>query len=371
MDRARPAVRSRRTRPRGAGLVVAVTGATGPVGAATVRLLLAHPDVRRVVALADERGPEDADWAVLDVTDPAIVGRLEGCEVVVHAALDLSVGGDAAARSRTNVRGTQTVLTAAPAARVRRVVLLSSAMVYGARADNPVPLDEDAPLGAVPDGAVVADLLEIEALAARAPRAHAGLQVEVVRPAALVGPGVDTAMTRHFESPRLLVLRGSVPHWQFCHVEDAAAALVATALGTVRGPVTVGAEGWLGEDEVEALSGRARLELPAAMAYGTAERLHRLGLTPAPASDLHYVAHPWVVPATRLRSTGWRPAYDNLAAFQVLLEEVAGRHALAARRIGKRETATLAAAGAAGAAGATVAVLSTAAIVRRARRRRR
>jgi len=116
---------------------------------------------------------------------------------------------------------------------------------------------------------------------------------------------------------------------------------------------------------VEALSGRGRLELPAGMAYGTAERLHRLGLTPAPASDLHFLAHPWVVSSAALRATGWRPAYDNLTAFEVLLEEIAGRHAIASRRIGRRETASL------GAAGATVAVLGTAAIVRRARRRRR
>ena len=39
-----------------------------------------------------------------------------------------------------------------------------------------------------------------------------------------------------------------------------------------------------------------RIELPSALAFGTAERLHRLGVIPAPASDLQYVVHPWVVP---------------------------------------------------------------------------
>ena len=243
--------------------------------------------------------------------------------------------------------------------------MLSSAVVYGAHADNPVPLDEDAPLRATPDGSVVGDLLEIEDLAARAPDAHGGLSVTVVRPAIVVGANLDTVLTRHFESPRLLVLRGSQPRWQFCHVDDAADALVRAALGQVTGVVTVAADGWLDQREVEALSGRGRVELPAAMAHGTAERLHRLGLTPAPASELHYVTHPWVVPSTRLREAGWRPAYDNVTALQVLLDEIAGHHALVARRIGRRETATL------GAAGATVAVLGTAALVRRARKRRR
>ncbi len=48
------------------------------------------------------------------------------------------------------MRGTQTVLTAAAAAGVRRVVLFTSAMVYGALPDNDVPFSEDAELRATP-----------------------------------------------------------------------------------------------------------------------------------------------------------------------------------------------------------------------------
>ena len=106
----------------------------------------------------------------------------------MHLAVDTEIDGHDGARSELNVRGTQTVLTAAAASGVRRVVLCTSAMVYGASADNEVPLDEDAPLRAVPDGSLVCDLLEIERLARQAPRSHPGLKVTVVRPAAVVGP---------------------------------------------------------------------------------------------------------------------------------------------------------------------------------------
>ena len=71
-----------------------------------------------------------------------------------------------------------------------------------------------------------------------------------------------------------------------------------------------------------------RIELPASLAFGTAERLHRLGVIPAPASDLQYVVHPWVVPSTRLHEAGWRPAYDNVTALGLLLEQARGHHAL-------------------------------------------
>jgi nucleoside-diphosphate-sugar epimerase len=367
----------RGTGRRGGGSVVAVTGAASGVGALLTERLAAHDEVRKVIAVDDVRGEATGvTWRIVDVTSPTLVTRLSGVDTVVHLAIDTGIerAGDSddaaqppttgAGSSGRNVRGTQAVLTAAAAAGVRRVVLCTSAMVYGALPDNPVPLEEDAPLRAEPDGALVAELLEIEELAARAPRAHPGLSVTVVRPAVLVGPGIDSLLTRHFEAPRLLVLRGTHPRWQFCHVDDLASALELAALGAVEGVVTVGCEGWLDQEQVERLSGIRRIELPSTLAFGTAERLHRLGVVPAPASDLQYVVHPWVVPSTRLRAAGWRPAYDNETALGALLEQVSGHHAVAARRLGRKD-ATL------GAAGAAVAVVGTAAMVRRARRRRR
>lgn len=354
-----------RARRNSDGRTVAVIGAATGVGRLLAARLAVGPEVRRVVAVDRERGDVDGvTWRVIDHTDPALVSRLTGCDTVVHAAVDLGVAADTAERGRRNLRGTQTVLTASAAAGVRRVVVVTSAMVYGAADDNPVPLPDDAPLRATPDGGLISDLLEIEDLCARSERSHPAMAVTVVRPAMVVGPGVDTVLTRHFEAPRLVLLRGSKPHWQFCHLDDLASALEEVVSGDVDGPVTVACEGWMAQEEVEALSGLGRMELPGNLALGTAERLHRLGLTPASASELHYLTKPWVVSSERLRSLGWRPAFDNATALQVLLAEVEGRHTVASRRIGKRETATLGAA-------AGVAVLGTAAAVRRARKRRR
>ena len=123
----------------------------------------------------------------------------------------------------------------------------------------------------------------------------------MLRPAALVGPGVDTVVTRHFEAPRLLTVKGCAPRWQFCHVDDLVSALELAALGAVAGVVAVGCDGWLEQEQVEEISGLRRFELPAGLTFGTAQRLHRLGITPAPATDLHYVVYPWVVDCAALR----------------------------------------------------------------------
>ena len=242
--------------------------------------LAASTRVGRVVAIDDHRGDATGvTWRVVDVRDPALAGRLSGVDVVVHTDIDLAPDSDHRARRAYNVRGAQTVLTAAAAGRVGRVVLVTSAMVYGARPDNPVPLDEAAPLRAEADGSVVGDLLEIEHLAQRSPRTNPGMAISVVRPAALVGEGIDTLVTRHFEAPRLLAVKGCAARWQFCHVDDLVSALELAASGEVTGQFAVGCDGWLEQAEVEELSGLRRIELP-----GRPDATHRA----APAPGGHY-----------------------------------------------------------------------------------
>ncbi len=322
---ARP-VRSERSDVRRQTMpVVAVTGAAGGIGYALTARLAASPKVRRVIAIDGQRGDiAGVTWRVADVRDPALAGRLVGVDVVVHADLDLAPDSDARQRRAFNVRGAQTVLTAAAAGRVGRVVLLSSAMAYGARPDNPVPLAEDAPLAAEADSSVAGDLLEIEQLARRSPRANPGMAVTVVRPAALVGDGVDTLVTRHFEAPRLLAVKGCAPRWQFCHVDDLTAAIELAVGGGVDGQFAVGCDGWLEQDAVEQISGLKSIELPARLTFGAAQRLHRLGVTPAPAIDLRYMVYPWVVDCAALRAAGWRPRFGNSEALRVLLDQRQG-----------------------------------------------
>ena len=366
-DDVRPG-RSPRRRARRGAPVVAVTGAAGAVGERVAEALTRAPDdIRRVVGVDDRRGAAaGVHWRVADVTSPSVADKLAGVDVVVHLAggsdLEAALATDASRRRAREVRSAQAVLTASAAVGVRHVVVVTSAMVYGALADAPVPLAEDAPLLAPPDAGLVGDLLEVERLVAVAARSHPGLALSVLRPAALVGPGIDTVVTRHFEAPRLLTVREKATVWQFCHVDDLASAVVRVVLDRLTGALTVGSEGFLTQATVEEVSGMRRLELPSSLAFATAERLHRVGVLPMPASDLAFVVHPWVVPSTRLRDAGWRPAYDNETCLGVLLDGLGGRRAVAGRRVERKDAAL-------GAAGAAVAVVGTAAVWRQARTR--
>lgn len=356
------------------GLVVAVTGAATGVGRTLVERLLAavgSGEVAQVVAIDETRGDLDGPvWREGDVCDPRLADRLTGVDVLVHAADDRSLETAPRQRRTRNTLAARTVLTAAAAKRVPRAVLVTSTMVYGADPANPVPLQEDAPLIPEAGASLVSDFTEIEELAVLARRAHPGLSVTVVRPAPLVGPGLDTLLTRHFAAPRLLTVKGSAQAWQFCHVDDLADALRFVVVGRLDGKdgaIAVGCDGSLGQAEVEEIAELRSFEVPANLAFGATQRLHRLGITPAPSSELKFLVYPCVVDCATLRGAGWRPSFDNEEALRALLESRTGKHALVGRTVGRKEVTITAAS----AAGAAIAAIGTAATVRYLRKRRK
>ena len=143
-------VRRRRTRDQdrasGSGPVVAVTGAARGLGHALTVRLATSARVRRVIAIDDHRGEATGvTWRVVDVRHPALARRLGEVDVLVHTDLD-GAGADPARAGQA-----QRARHARPCSRRgrrggHRVILLSSAMVYGALPDNPVPIPDSAPL---------------------------------------------------------------------------------------------------------------------------------------------------------------------------------------------------------------------------------
>lgn len=132
---------------------ILVTGAAGLLGRFVVQELLAQGHAVR--GLDRRQGEADIEWHVGDVTSPGLVRpAMSGVDAVLHiAAIPNIWSGDGQTIMRVNLLGTYTVLDAAEAAGVGRVVFCSSDSVAGytvreGRMLPPhyAPLDLDHPL---------------------------------------------------------------------------------------------------------------------------------------------------------------------------------------------------------------------------------
>jgi len=249
-------------------------------------------------------------------------------------------------------------------------VVVTSAMVCGASPGRPVirdgdPRDEVASTSPGVVGRIAAFERAFEAeLSTTDPDGH---RSTLLRCAALVGPGVDTLVTRHFEAPRLLVVRDAARDWQLLHVDDLVSAVRTTLAEGLTGVLTVGpvrgdgTADTLTSEEAAELAGKRLLTLPASTAFALAESLHRVGAVPAPPDELAFAVYPWTVEPAALVAAGWRSSWSSARGVGVLVEGLRSGLTLAGRRVGARDAAAL------GAAGAAVALLGTAAVWRQAR----
>ncbi|MET0219782.1 MAG: NAD(P)-dependent oxidoreductase [Tardiphaga sp.] len=110
---------------------ILVTGAAGLLGRHVVRDLLDHG--HQVRGLDRRRADEDIAWHVGDVTSPELVAEaVAGADAVMHiAAIPNIWSGDGQTIMRVNLLGTYTVLDAAEAAGVKRIIFCSSDSVAG------------------------------------------------------------------------------------------------------------------------------------------------------------------------------------------------------------------------------------------------
>lgn len=304
--------------------------------------------------------------------------RFGGAHAVVaaahHSDFEVMIGRSVASRRHEAANRAEQIVIDACIAGVNHLVIVSTAMVAGAAPDRELIQDND-PRAIQPDG-YIGDVVEFEDsffAALEAVEESKRPALTILRPAAVAGPGLDTQVTRHFEAPRILVIKGVQKHWQFAHVSDIASAVQLVIDQQLYGALVVGAvketaNGFepdqLTPQQLADVSGMRTIEVTTEMAFSTASRLHRVGILPSPATDLEMAVYPWTVMPTTLLEHGWRSQVSSETCLREIVAQSSGRLGVAGRRVGARDAAAL------GAAGAAVAMISTAAIWRQARGQR-
>lgn len=319
---------------------VVVTGADSALGRAVLTRLTERG---HLVHAVDRRRPEAAAAFRQANADGTVrPGTLQDVDVAVHLLQPHEPTREPGRDAAADVESTRSLLREAASAGTRAVVLVSSATVYGAHEDNPVPLSEDAPLRADAEFPFAWHKRLADEAALEWAQAHPDVRTAVLRPVSVLGPGHDDFVSRHLESPRLPLVRGHMPPMQALHPADLVEAVVLAVEEDLRGACNVAPDGWLAAEDVCAVLGRKPLRLPETLAFPLARRAWRSHLVAAPAGGLHYLMHPWVVDTRRLREAGWRPRHTNREVLEAFAD-AHGRHvALGPVRTSKR---TLAAAG--------------------------
>lgn len=298
---------------------VVVTGVGGDLGGRVVRRLAERHSVASVVGLdldsaAAARSGVDVRSADVADTDPT--GLLGGADTVLHLAFTPRRPSDPSVAAR-NVAAARRLLDGCrKATSVRSVVLVSTAAVYGAWPDNPIPIVESAPLRPSPGFAMAHQKAEIERLAAELRADRPDIAIAVLRPVPTTSDGVAGWFAEALRSAALLAIDSPQPPRQFLHLDDLAEAVVVAAGDRLDGAFNVAPDGWIEGDMLRALVGMpAEVPVPDRFVQRVGQWSRDLGLTDVPDGLDPYLRHPFVVANDRLKATGWAPLHTNEQAF--------------------------------------------------------
>ena len=292
--------------------VVVVTGICGRLGRRVARFL--HRE-RTVVGL-DRRPfgdrPKDIEHYQIDLRRKKVkdVFRNRQVSALVHLGVMHDPRDSGEDHHTWNLLGFQKLLEAARQYDVPKVVLLSSANVYGPRPDNPQFLTEDAPLLAASAFSEMRDLVELDMLAQSFFWKHPNTETVILRPAHILGT-VRNAPSNYLRLPVVPTLMGFDPMMQAVHQDDVVSAIRLALRPGVRGIFNVAGPPALPLSHAITMLGRGQLPVPHMVARRMVDRLWRMRLTSFPAPELDFIRYVCMVDDSRAREVlGYSHRYD-------------------------------------------------------------
>lgn len=329
-DAARPASERATARKK-----VLLTGAASGMGAVLLRHMA---DLYDVVGV-DEEDLEDVHRSKIVFHQAALgkrqfedILRRERPDALVHVSFRDDPKTPARVRHQTNVIGTMRLLDASQRTSVAKVVILSSAAVYGALPDNPTFMDETQPLRASQTYSGLRDRVEVDTYAQAWMYKNRDVRTIILRPANVLGPTVHSSFRSYIELPRVPVLAGFDPMMQIIHEDDVARAIIRAVDAPRSGIYNLAGSGSaLPLSTVLAELGVSPFPVPYPLALPLSRALWALGLSGFPPPQIDFLRYPQVVSGVRAREDlGFEPEIqprDCLAAM---------RRALSSARRGRR-----------------------------------
>ena len=319
----------------GAARVVLVTGVSRFLGARVADTLQADPSIERVIGV-DTVAPTmplgRTEFVRVDIRTPSIAKIINTAEVdtVVHLNLVTMALARTKAKEQ-NVIGTMQLLAACQrSAAMRKVVVRSSAAVYGSSGRDPAVFTETDEPAQPPASGYAKDAVEVEGYVRGLARRRTDLTISVLRFANFLGPHVDNPLVRYFRMPVVATVLGFDPRLQFVHEDDGVEVLRRMAVEDHPGTYNVAGDGVVLLSQALRRAARPNLPLPAPALQTLGDVGRRFGgLKGFNAELLRWLTYGRVLDTERLAAElSWRPKYSSEETFTDFAESQGLGHGL-------------------------------------------
>ncbi|WP_326548204.1 SDR family oxidoreductase [Mycolicibacterium sp. ND9-15] len=308
--------------------IVLVTGACRFLGGYLTARLAQNPLINHVIAVDAITPSKDllrrmgrAEFVRADIRNPFIAKVIRNGDVdtVVHAAAASYTprSGGRATLKELNVMGAIQLFAACQKApSVQRVVLKSTSEVYGSSARDPVLFTEDSSARRPPGEGFARDSIDIEGYARGLGRRRPDIAVTILRLANMIGPAMDTALSRYLAGPVVPTVIGRDARLQLLHEQDALGALERATMAGKSGTYNVGASGILMMSQAIRRAGRIALPVPRSALWAVDSLMRATRYTELDREQLDYLSYGRVMDTSRMRNDlGYNPKWTTVEAF--------------------------------------------------------
>ncbi|GAB4342219.1 MAG: NAD-dependent epimerase/dehydratase family protein [Candidatus Abyssubacteria bacterium] len=211
------------------GRRVLLTGTSGFLGSTILKRLKEDPGCEKLVAVDIKRPPfklRKTKYYKLDLTNPRADEMLveimneQKPDIVVHTGFFQRPIEDTTYAHEVNSVGTMHILSACSESPVRKLVVASRTMVYGAHYDNPHYMTEDYTPRPHMEYEFQLDKIEIERQLLRFWKSNPDTMVTVLRHCSIMGPSVENCWTHYLSMPVCPTVLGYNPLVQFISEDD-------------------------------------------------------------------------------------------------------------------------------------------------------
>ncbi len=297
---------------------VVITGISGRLG----RLLALDLHREHAVVGIDRRpfegAPSDVTLHQLDIRSRRCedVFRHGKVDAVVHLNIMHDPRRSAEEHHTFNVIGTQQVMEYCVRHKIPKLVVLSTANVYGPHPRSQMYLTEDAPLMASETDPQVRDLVTTDMLTCGFVWRHPEIETVVLRPVHILGT-VRNAPSNYLRLPRIPKLLGFDPMIQVMHEHDVVRALRLVLAPGVRGVFNVAGPPAVPLSVLLAETGRPVLEIPHPIFESLMRSLYALRVWSFPPPEIGFLKYACLADDSRIRfELDYEPRVDLRAILQ-------------------------------------------------------